>query len=1082
MHSFDNPFADLYIPTIDDIDNINNGKLTVEELYTRVEQHKQVEQQKITAIVVDTESVGSDPASVGSDSPINREVLYYERGSKDKLKAVCEPNEVLVSRDTNDKGAKAYKIVALDKWLKTTSKFDTNEYECLRGAVYPYMDIESEKESINVMDMLNHSIGLFIDALQNAGLTVNGVAISNSSRPGKHSFHAVIHTDKVFESTLTLKEFVITQVKPNFYNGVTDEIRESISWSKMDKKTNLIKTMECVDWLVYTTDRVIRFLNQSKIGKKVRLTPYTNSDIILPCPFLTAPADYLIGQYGQSSAKPIFIVELPESVKKLKEAKEAGLITPQVKLDVTYLSELASMISDEIIQSGTTCCSFIWAMTRCGASRDLIHNNCKRTDNYDEAWVDYHIKLSETKPAGIGSLRYWASQNNKKGFHELSKKYMIQELINEIHTFQTVIPIEQYSERYLRPFTFEGVDTLLIKSHLGTGKTTQIMNLIKPQKQFLERDFVPFARIMIVSPRKSFTKFICGDLEDSKLGFKSYDDKHNCPLSTIDRLVISPESLWRLEDGFAKYDLVICDESESILHQFYSDATHRHNMKANHTMFERCISTATKVCFADAFLMNRTIKLAESLRNVEHAKVIENTYCPYERNAIQLKSIKKGKEFPSVSEFCNRLMGDLKKGEKIAVIWGSKNKAKAFAENFLKDSTYNWKLYTSESSPEERNDLLNVEEAWKNVDIINYTSTITVGVNYDPADEAVQFDKIYLYASASGGLPRDVAQALLRCRKIKSNTLIYTVDKNALQTALYGRETIRCAIADKKRTILQKNPVATWENAPKWAEENYIQNENENGAKCIAFNNILNVYLEKSGYKITEEIVVEDGSVELNVEGVSYEDIADVEEEIVESIKRKSKAGFATYDEKLILQKHRFRNQLVTDDMKILSVLWAEYMMNKGNEFAFWNLVGEKHQTTDEYLAFESSQKYIQQSSKKCLKRIVMDKLLPILTVKNSADEFNITVSDEMVKQLKGIEEEVFRAFQKDDSRRKGEFTASNAVDMIKMVYKSWSINEIKSTSTKKQVKGIRKNVFTITKAKNSLWDLITQRTNKASD
>lgn len=1055
-----NPLSDLYIPTADDVDNVYYGKITVDELY------RQVEAKKISQSNTECESVFTeDPVSV-KDASVNRDTPYFEKGSKDKLKTDCIPSEVLVSRDANDKGAKAYMIVAWDKWLKKTVRYDTHDYECLRGNVYPYMDIESEKDDINVVEMLNHSIGVFVDALQNAGLVVEGVALSNSSRPGKHSFHAVIHTDKVFESTLTLKEFVMTNVKPNFYKGVSDELRNSIGWKKLDKKTNLMTTMECVDWAVYTTDRVMRFLNQSKLGKKVKLTPYTHNDIILPCPFLTAPVDFLIGQYGQGPMKPIHTVELPQHIQKVKEAKEAGIITPQVKLEASYLSDLADLIADEIIQSGTTCCKFIWAMARSGASADLIHNNCKRTSNYDKAWVDYHIQHASAMNVNIGTLRYWASQADKSAFHALSKKYMKQELTNEIHNFQTAISIEQYHERYVRPFNFITADTLLLKSHLGTGKTTQLVNLIKSGL---------FPRILIVSGRKSFTKFICGDLDECNLGFRAYDERHNGRLASIDRLVIQVESLWRLEDGFEKYDLVAIDESETVAHQFYSEATHRHNMIKNHIVFERCISTATKVLFADAFLGTRTVKIAESLRNISHSVAIENTFCPYERKAIQLKAFKKGKEIPAVSEFCNRIMEDLKKGLKIAVIWGSKNKGKAFMTTFLKDTEYNHRFYSSESSPEERDELSNVEEAWKSLDCLNYTSTITVGVNYDPADEVVQFDKLYLYASAAGGLPRDTAQALLRCRKIKSNTLIYTVNTNALQTALYGRETIREAMLDKERRILQQNQVAKWEKAPKWAEDNYIENENENGAKCIAFNEVLNGYLEKSGYTIESEIVEEDGSVELKLDTIAFDDIEDVSEEVLETIKRKSKAGFATWEEKLILQKHRFCTQLITKDKAELSSLWKKYMMNKGDEIAFWNLVGEKHQTTEEYIAFESTQKYIQQGSKKCLKRIALDKLLPVIGVKNSAEAFKLEITNELIDNLKPIEEEIFKAFQTHSSRRKGEFKASNVVDMISMVFESWAGVKVKS-GRKRTGAGGKVIVYRVEAQENPLWNMITDK------
>lgn len=1048
------PFAELYIPTQEDYDDVYACKKPIEHI-------------EVPKKVVD--EMSEDPCSV-SESPINRETPYYAKGSKDKLKAACEPNDVLVSRDSNDKGAKSYQIVAWNKWLKKTARYDTHDYECLRGNVYPYMDIESEKMDIDVIEMLNHSIGVFVDALQQVGIVVEGVALANSSRPGKHSFHVVLHTDKVFESTLTLKEFIMTQVKPRFAKDVSAELLQSLRWSKMDAKTNLLVEMDCIDWAVYTTDRVMRFLNQSKIGKKVKLAAFTHDDIILPCPFLTEAKDFLIGQYGQCETKPIFAVELPQHIQKIKEAKESGVCAPTVELPPSYLSELADIIPTEIIQSGTTCCKFIWAMARSGASNELIHKHCQRTSNYDKAWVEYHIQHAAAMNVNIGSLRYWASQADKSAFHSLSKKYMKEELSREIHSYQTSITTIKYHERFVRPFTFDKVDTILLKSHLGTGKTTQLVNSIQSQPDL--------KRILIISGRKSFTKFICGDLEASDLDFQAYDEAHVQRLSSINRLVIQVESLWRLEDGFDKYDLVAVDESETVAHQFYSEATHRHNMIKNHIVFERCISTATKVLFADAFLGNRTVKISESLRNIQHSEVIENTYCPYERKAIQLFAIdNKGRTGPAISYFCNQIVEDLDAGLKVAVVWGSKNKAKAFCDMFLKETKHTYKLYSSESSPEERDDLADVENNWKYISCLNYTSTITVGVNYDPEDTAVQFDKLYLYACAAGGLPRDTAQALLRCRKIKSNTLIYTVDTNALQTALYGRESIRAAIADKERVILQQNPIAKWERAPKWAEENYIENENENGAKCIAFNDILNGYLEKSGYTI-ETRNVEFKNIDLKTDKVEFDDIKDVSEIVIERIKRKSKAGYATHDEKLILQKHRFCKQFKEKDAKVLSEIWKEYMMEQGTEHLFWHIVGEKHQTTDEYIEYESSQKYIQQSSKKCLKRIVIDKFLSILGIENTCQAFKIDNVAPYVEQLKALEKDAFDAFQcgNHGSRRSGDFTDSNAVEMIKMVFKAWNGDKVVSQTKKKQVNGIRKNTFAIEKTQNTLWDLITSR------
>lgn len=1071
-------YENLYIPSVDDVDDYYSGRKTVVEI--------QASWSARTVVAVEEDPIApvcNTPTAVPviAPVPIARETPYFEKGSKDKLKTVCNADEILVSRDSNDKGAKCYQIVAWNKWIKKTQRYDTHDYECLRGTVYPYMDIESEREGIDVVAMLNHSIGVFIDALQEAGLVVEGVAIANSSRPGKTSFHAVIHTDKVFENTLTLKEFIYTNIKPRFLTGVDDTLLHSIQWTREDKKTNLMQTMDCVDWMVYTTDRVIRFLNQSKIGKKVRLTAYTHDDIVVPCPLLVKPEDFLIGHYGQVECKNIYEVALPIHIQRIKDAKQTQEgtiipITPFEHFDATYLSELATLVPTEIIASGTTCCKFIWAMARSGASNELIHAHCKRTANYDAEWVAYHIEHATTMNVNIGTLRYWVSKADKDAYHALSKKYQKIELKNEVHSFTSVIPTTQYHERFVKPFNFKGCDTMLLKSHLGTGKTTQLINAIKPTKGFMMPEHTPFKRILIISGRKSFTKFICGDLAEAGLGFSAYDDRHSVPLASLNRLVIQVESLWRLEDSFHKYDLVAVDESETVAHQFYSEATHRQNMIRNHIVFERCISTATKVLFADAFLGSRTIKISEALRNIEHSQIVENTFCPYSRKAIQLGTIRNGKAIPALGEFCNRIMADLKAGQKIAVVWGSKNKAKAFAETFLKNTTYKWRLYSSETTPEHRDELGDVSTHWKSLDLLMYTSTITVGVNYDPECEADQFDKLYLYASASGGLPRDIAQALLRCRKIKSNTLIYTVDNNALQTALYGREAIKVAITDKARNLRLANPVLTWENAPRWAEDVYIENENENGAKCVAFTDVLQGYLEKSGYTLSSEMC-KDTDLKLECAKVAYDEIETLDADAVESIQYKSKKGMATIDEKLSLQKYKFVRQFKPGcDDELLSSVWAKYIMDN-KDHLFWNQVNEKHQTTADYLAFESEQKYICAASKKCLKRTVIDKLLPVLGIKTTADAFTITITDVIVESLKGLEAEAYQAFQNNGVRRKGDFTASSAVDVVKMMFEGWNGEGVESDRKRKMIKGVNSQIFTITNKPNKLWDLITDRT-----
>lgn len=1058
-----NPFDTIYIPTEDDYDEYNSGNKTLEQL------HKEFATRTVVAVVEDA----TDPVPVEPEQPIVRGQIYKEAGSKDKLKAIVETTEVLVAKDINaTTGAKGFKIINWKKWLESTKRYDMNEYECLRGSVYPYMDIESEQEDIDVIEMLNSSIGCYADALLASGVEIISIAIANSSRPGKHSFHVIFKTNKVFESTITQHYFIQSHVKPHFVRN------SNTVWSRINKKTQQTEIIDCVDWKVYTTDRVIRFLNQSKMGKTVRLTPYSNDALILPCLIDNSSVAFLIGHYGQVEPLSTIAVEVPEHIKKIKEAKEQGVIQPTIEVPASYLNDLAALVSNEVIQNGGTCCRFIWAMVRSGASRELVHKHASRTDNYDPKWVDYHIAHANTMNVNIGTLRYWAYQNNKQAAHALAKQYQTDEITKEIHTFTTSLPIVQYSERYVRPFSLQDCDTLLVKAHLGTGKTTQIVNIIKPvYSEFLETEVAPYNRILIVSGRKSFTRFIDGDLAECGLGFKSYDEKHFGPLSNVDRLIIQVESLWRLEDSFEKYDLVVIDESETIAHQFYSEATHRHNMKKNHILFERCVSTAKKVIFADAFLSNRTLSLAEALRNPAHCQVIENTFCPYKRTATELVSInKKGKKVPALAAFCNGIMDDLKAGKKVVVIWGSKSKGKAFTEMFLKESNYKWRFYSSESNADEHAELQNVEKAWKNIDCLNYTSTITVGINYNPEELADCFDKIYLYGSAAGGLPRDIAQALLRCRRLKENQLVYIVNDKTVRSALYGRDTIRDAIQQKRTTLLTAHTVLNWENAPKWAENNYIENENENGAKCIAFREILNGYLVKSGYTLNKRVVRANEAFKLECADIEFDDIEDITEDEADLIQKKAKGGFASFEEKVCLQKFRFCSQLTTRDPAILVRLWDEFMKNKGTEGYFWNQVNEKHQTTREYLEHESKQRFIQNASKKCQKRIVLDKLLSVLKIKTTADAFKIDNLDQFMEALTSLESEVFEAFEvHDGSRRKGEFKTANAVDMLKMVWTSWTGRTIKTTRQRKGAGG-KVIVWAIKNVPSTVWEHITPR------
>jgi hypothetical protein len=994
----------------------------------------------ITEIVYPT----FDPATI-----IIRESYYINRGSKDRLKKDCKNDEVLVASDTNNNGGKRYKIIDVDEWLNNCNKYDRNEYECLRGVVKPYADIETEDMTVDSYEMIKNIIGIYSNVLLQNGFIINGVAVADSSKPTKHSFHLVFDTDKVFETTKYLEIFL------------KDKLYPEIAKSEFN---------DCFDKAVYSTDRLIRFINQSKLGKKVQLKP-TRFDFEVVGGYKTNIRDFLIGDYFGEN-RPIYEVKLPEYLEKIKKQQGEGtFVAEPVAFTTGYVDELLSIIDNQYIQSGTVCCKLIWGAIRSGASAEVVHKHCKRVNNYDEPWVNYHIQRAAQMSINIGTLCYYASLSDKKTYKQFVIKHQKNQILSEVSQIKTDLPTINYSERYVQPIDIKSKDTILIKSHLGTGKTTQIVKLLQEHKEL--------KRILIISGRRSFSKFILNDLKDKGINFKSYDDnKIDCDLALVPRLVVQVESLWKLESSFESYDFVIVDESETILHQFYSEATHNGHSITNHIIFERCITSAKKVLYADAFLNQRTIYNANILRNSEHSIFIHNDFCPYKRTATKLIRHHKTKEGkilkrPALTEFCNRIMSDLKNGLRVVVVWTSRAKGNAFAESFLNDSKYNWRYYNSESSPEERNELSNVEENWKKLDCLMMTSSITVGVNYNPNEEKYQFDKLYLYASAAGALPRDIAQSLMRCRQIKSNELIYTVDDRTFQTSVYGVDAIREAIEVRSRLLIQQAPDVKWTNAPKWVQENYIFNENENSAKAIVFTDVLDLYLKESGYSLTVNNYNNEEEVKLESITPSYFEIDTINRDTAEKISNKSKRDLATTEELWELYKYRFLNNIKTDDEIALCAIWTKWIQKKSNEPIFWNLVNEKHQTTERFLNKESQIKFIETSTKKCVKRIVLDKVFAILKVNNSGDVIEIENIKEYTDKLREIEEEVYAAFQSHKSRRKTEFGFSNAVDLIKMVYSSWSGQELK---TQRMVSNGVKKGFKVQKNKMELWDLITNR------
>jgi hypothetical protein len=122
-------------------------------------------------------------------------------------------------------------------------------------------------------------------------------------------------------------------------------------------------------------------------------------------------------------------------------------------------------------------------------------------------------------------------------------------------------------------------------------------------------------------------------------GMKNYKDYQI--LHHLDRVVIQVESLHRLVNRLGEplstepYDIVIIDESESVINQLFSK-TLGSKQPGCVKAFQWAIRTANIAIFADAFISQRTVNLVNNLRNPELVTYIRNNRKNTQREAIDV--------------------------------------------------------------------------------------------------------------------------------------------------------------------------------------------------------------------------------------------------------------------------------------------------------------------------------------------------------------------------------------------------------------------------------------------------------------
>ena len=1004
----------------------------------------------------------------------------------------------ILAMDAGQGGSKEYVAVNdFAAWLSKLEKTqrDVHAYEILPEGrpVYPYLDVEFDAAQLNTEEVLSNVIQATLLCLQRVGCTrVNGLGVFTASGAcggriasgQKGSFHVVFETHEVFRSTVEHRIFIQHILIP-YLKG--EEYVRSLTWTAAKGEK-----MFAVDAVPYMRNQAFRLPYQSKRGSNRPLVPYDMTALGYP----VSPR-WTVGVYEP----PETLVYL-NSEQLEKESTGQGRGAGQTKGHISsdkpsneydLVVALANELSADFLtryEEARNLVWCLWAVEQTPRMREVIHRTCQRGRNYDARWVEGLLRGWRYAALSIGSLVRWVKE--EKGGSVVRRIIRANPIQYHRELFETTIMCAnhiQVSCRYLGEVTEmdfypkDAVDTLLVKSHLGTGKTVAITNIIR---------LGTYRRILVLSPRKSYTHAQMGIFANDPTlpPFVSYLEHPPGFLSEVPYLIIQLESLHKVFHYFEPYDLVIMDEAESILNQLHSVTTNGKHLINNHSTLERVLRTAGRVIMADAFLSDRTMNVARALRQVERIRYIENTFQPYAREAIYLKEAEavektEAEEKAEAEEtgvipahlygLCHRMMAALKEGRRIVVLWTSKRKGDWFVRSFLKGTGIAYCFYSSDTTKEEQLGLRDVHATWSTLQCLMMTTSITVGISYDPDEPEVQFDEAFLYGSNTTAMPRDIAQALLRVRVLKTQRLTYVVESRPTSNdydTTRGFKNVWGQLTAREIACLRDHPLTEWYDCPDWAKWNHVYNENEERCSRVEYVDVLKKYLTLCGYEQREEVeevgaafIVAHPGGGANHE-LAWEDISFLSDAAAETLRAQLVRGDGIEPEdRLRLKKWVFQSVLERGaPITAQAMIWQEYV-EKRREGRFWNARSERWWSLEAMADEEARRRYAIMSSDQLQRRKALRLFLEAVGMRYSLEE-RIFEHEELVglgERLERIQAEVRAGLGLRPTRRRGEkWTVSHSVDFIHAVIENWSGGYVEIITEVKKIDKKTTRIFTI--------------------
>jgi hypothetical protein len=289
----------------------------------------------------------------------------------------------------------------------------------------------------------------------------------------------------------------------------------------------------------------------------------------------------------------------------------------------------------------------------------------------------------------------------------------------------------------------------LLRAPMGTGKTYRLRELIQA--------LAPATRVLIVSFRVSLCQYMRSYMARGDCAFELYSERAG-ELRDVARLIVTVNSLGRLVGS--TYDLIVLDESESVLEQF--SGVHPVHMKLAWLVFEKLVRDTPRVLCLDAAIGPRTYYVMRSMK--ERVTLTVNEVVPI---GMRRTVVVVGKD-----QFLGAML-DALRGGRVAVASTSASELialhSALRAEFPEKRLY--LIHAGTSEAEKRLFFQRCNEMLEGCDGLLYSPTIQAGNSID-----VPFDELFVYATPSGPTPEGVHQMMGRVRNVRTERVMVTFD------------------------------------------------------------------------------------------------------------------------------------------------------------------------------------------------------------------------------------------------------------------------------------------------------------------